>query len=78
MSAPDWCPPDVWAEAARIFFCSEAKNDGSQIARAILAERKRCVEAVTALPGMGDTDCCGGFERCRDDAIDAIRGVTLS
>lgn len=46
-----------------------------QTARAIIAETERCAAAVAALPGMGDTDCCGGFERCRDDAIEAIRGT---
>ena len=84
MSRPDWCPQDVWEAAVRLQdelynWTDEGEapqQDANNFARAILAERERCTAVVTNLPGMGDADCCGGFERCREDAIEAIKGAT--
>jgi len=80
MTRPNWCPQDVW-EAVEVVgeaiygrhergFVMWPLVDGElirpAIARAILAERQRCVDRVKALANVA-----GQY----DNAIAAIRGT---
>lgn len=68
MTAAPEIPADVMAAAHRIWFVSDSREPVQTIARAILAERRRCMEAVNhhrpATQDMLSTSIC--------DALDCI------